>query len=403
MGTATSDEERLLDLIGDVYDLVVDDSRSCSLAQELAQMFDSDSCLVYFGRTLPGSAAMPAVAGILSATRNFDHWACSAYADYYHDRNEWYARAWKRPAPYVVVGQELIEPSALLRTEWSDYLRATRTLHVIGAQFPIQNDLIGLLGVHRSPSERPFDESDRARLKMLLPHLQRAMRMREKIRDTQREADVARGLLGDLSIGVVIVDAECRIVYSNEPAEKLLQAGGGLRVETGRLKAGSPDREAALKQAVRTATSMGHGRDRRAGTTLIVGSRGTSSLPVMVAPLPPESIRFGSVHPACALIFSDPDDRPNWSLDAFCRRYGLTLAQRRLLDALVRGQDLAGYAEAAQIGLGTAKTHLKEILSKTGQHRQVDLIRMVLSDPLARIWPSLDSNRPHGQAAARLG
>jgi len=398
-----SDEERLLDLIGNVYELVVDDSRSCSVAQELAQLFDSDSCLVYFGRTLPGNAAMPAVAGILSATRNFDHWACSAYADYYHDRNEWYARAWKRPAPYVVLGQELIEPGALMRTEWFDYLRATRTLHVIGAQFPIQNDLIGLLGVHRSPRERPFDESDRARMKRLLPHLQRAMRMREKIREVQRETGVARGLLEDLSIGIVIVDAECRLVYSNELAEKVFRTGQVLKVETGRLKAGLPDCEAALEQAVRTATSMGHGCNRRAGTTLVVRSRGTLSFPVMVAPLPPESIRFGSVHPACALIFSDPDDRPNWSLDAFCGRHGLTLAQRRLLDALVRGQDLAGYAAAAQIGLGTAKTHLKEILSKTGQHRQVDLIRMVLSDPLARIWPSLDWNRPHGKAAARPG
>jgi len=397
------EEERVLDLVGNVYELVVDDSRSCSLAQELAQLFDSDSCLVYFGRTLPGDTAMPAVAGILSATENFDHWACSAYAHYYHDRNEWFARAWKRPAPYVVLGQELIEPGALLRTEWSDYLRATRTLHVIGAQFPIQNDLIGLLGVHRSPRERPFDESDRSRMKILLPHLQRAMRMREKIRETQREASVARELLEDLSIGIVIVDAECRVVYSNELAEKLLRVGQGLRVEMGRLKAGSADCEAALEQAVRTATSTGHGRNRCAGATLVVRRRGTLSFPVMVAPLPPESIRFGSVHPACALIFSDPDDRPNCSADVFSRRYGLTEAQSRLLGALVRGHDLAGYADIAQIGIGTARTHLKEILAKTGQHRQADLIRMVLSDPLARMWPPSNSSWHDGQTATRLG
>ncbi|MDE2088930.1 MAG: hypothetical protein KGJ12_02800 [Gammaproteobacteria bacterium] len=44
--------------------------------------------------------------------------------------------------------------------------------------------------------------------------------------------------------------------------------------------------------------------------------------------------------------------------------------------------------QAAGIGIGTVKTHLKQLFAKTDCHRQVDLVRMVLSDPLLKLEPA---------------
>jgi DNA-binding CsgD family transcriptional regulator len=70
---------------------------------------------------------------------------------------------------------------------------------------------------------------------------------------------------------------------------------------------------------------------------------------------------------------------------ALARRWRLTPAEARLLAALAAGQDVAGYAGANAIGVGTVRTHLKQIFEKTGHHSQVELVRAVLSDPLMRI------------------
>lgn len=54
----------------------------------------------------------------------------------------------------------------------------------------------------------------------------------------------------------------------------------------------------------------------------------------------------------------------------------------RLTDAVVNGLPLAEAAE--QLRRSTARTRLKAIQTKTGCHRQVDLVRLALSLPAVR-------------------
>jgi DNA-binding CsgD family transcriptional regulator len=67
------------------------------------------------------------------------------------------------------------------------------------------------------------------------------------------------------------------------------------------------------------------------------------------------------------------------------RLYGLTGAEARLLQALVRGERVGTYAKNAGITLNTAKGYLKQLFSKTQTRRQSDLLRLVLSNPLLRL------------------
>jgi hypothetical protein len=382
-------QDRVLDLIGSIYRVATDELPPTRLAEDIARAFDTGSCLVYFAcEASPGRATMPAVSGILSGTSNFDDWACAAYANYYHERNAWYSRAWRLPAPYVVLGQQLIDTPSLLKTEWSDYLTAMHTRWVIGAQFPISEELIGLLGVHRSPQETPFDEHDRECMARILPHLQRAIRMRARFAEVERRATVAGSLVDDMGIGVVVLDPRCRIGYCNEAARAVLRLRLGLYDDGGRLRMESAADQGRLERAVQEATRHGTGDEAPTGATLMLRRLGRVGLPLMIAPLTGETIRYGSARPACVALFSDPQRPTRPCSDLFARRHGLTGAQARLLSALVCGEDLNGYANAAGIGIGTARSHLKEILRKTELTRQIDLVRAVLADPLSRLPPA---------------
>ena len=57
--------------------------------------------------------------------------------------------------------------------------------------------------------------------------------------------------------------------------------------------------------------------------------------------------------------------------------YGLSPAQSRLAQEIADGHDLA--EASANMGINTARTHLRRMFDKTGTHSQTGLLRMILS------------------------
>jgi DNA-binding CsgD family transcriptional regulator len=62
--------------------------------------------------------------------------------------------------------------------------------------------------------------------------------------------------------------------------------------------------------------------------------------------------------------------------------YGVTRAEARLVSSLVDGLTLDEYAQKFSVSIATARTQLKSVFSKTGEHRQSALVRHVLSNPI---------------------
>jgi DNA-binding CsgD family transcriptional regulator len=63
--------------------------------------------------------------------------------------------------------------------------------------------------------------------------------------------------------------------------------------------------------------------------------------------------------------------------------FGLTSAETRIATGLLRGLELRDIAAAHKVSEGTVRTQLKSVLSKTGTHRQVELVTLLTS--LARV------------------
>ena len=60
---------------------------------------------------------------------------------------------------------------------------------------------------------------------------------------------------------------------------------------------------------------------------------------------------------------------------AFSEKYGISPAERKLLESLVEGLTVVAHAETANISVNTARTHMRRLLEKTGSTGQLDLIR----------------------------
>jgi len=82
------------------------------------------------------------------------------------------------------------------------------------------------------------------------------------------------------------------------------------------------------------------------------------------------------------LVFAvDLETKPRSRSSQMRALYGLTPTERQISDHLAAGKEIKEAAICVGVTLETARFHLKRIFAKTGTHRQVDLMRLMLSLP----------------------
>ena len=85
---------------------------------------------------------------------------------------------------------------------------------------------------------------------------------------------------------------------------------------------------------------------------------------------------FGEERPAVLVFIRDPE--APLEVTRLRDLFGLTRTEASVAAALGRGQSLDDIATGMGIGIGTARTHLKRILTKTGMHRQAQLVALLV-------------------------
>ena len=84
---------------------------------------------------------------------------------------------------------------------------------------------------------------------------------------------------------------------------------------------------------------------------------------------------------ALAVFVGDPRVSSGDPVEVLRALYRLTPAESRLAIMLLSDRSLDEAAQALGITVGTARTTLKRIFSKTGTNRQASLVRLILKGP----------------------
>ena len=368
-------------LLEALYDAALNPMDWPRVAQLFAQALESESCAIWHLDLAQGAA------GILGLTGNFDAKAISDYEAYYHQKDLVAIRMAQSGRGQAMLSTEVVREAEFLDSEiFVDYAKPMRLgfFWSVGGVIPVEAQVMGAIGIHRPRGARAFQEEDKRRLALLLPHFSRAMQLQRRLQGLTQHNRIVVDALEKLSVGMIAVDAQAKVLFVNPTAERLLRAGLGLTCRRGCLGATDPSKQDELRQLIQQAGLAALGSPSEAGGVLALPRPNGRPLSLLVCPLRPHALTLGPT-PAALLIFGDPDASPATSTQALIELYGLTPAEAKLMAALVDGERLEDYADRHQISINTARTQSKQVFAKTGHGRQTDLIRDVLSNPALKV------------------
>lgn len=234
------------------------------------------------------------------------------------------------------------------------------------------------LCIFRRVGGPPLGEAQRAGLDALVPHLAEAYAIHQSFGGAVRERIAVAEVLDRLPQGVALVDDRGAVLVSNRMADRMLESGELIRLQSGFLRAASPEADRELQEVLRR-VSAGFARALSEPGAVVPlprsrGPGGSAAVAQLLEPSPGHGLRTA----VASVILTDPELVPRSTAAVLGALYGLTPAEAELLQLLVAGGTLEEAARGRGVALGTARKQLAQVFAKTGTHRQGELLELVL-------------------------
>ena len=257
----------------------------------------------------------------------------------------------------------------------------------LGVNLVEDNRTLTYFLVLRDRSQPSFTEADCELMGALVPHLRRALKLQGELARIATERSAAFSALDDMTVGIVIIDAEGRVRLANEAARRIASSCDGLRFTADHLVIDGSDGDGFQARTRRLLNAAMSGKTPPGEAFQIIRQSGAESYVGLISCLGGGEARFGwSVReePLAIVYIRDPEQPDETRAELLQRLYGLMPSQARLADLLATGCSLKQAARQLNITPTSARHYLKLIFQKTGTHRQTELVRKVLLIPSPR-------------------
>jgi DNA-binding CsgD family transcriptional regulator len=214
-------------------------------------------------------------------------------------------------------------------------------------------------------------------MRLLAPHLRRAVTISDLIDMKSLEANALTETLNEIAAGIVLVGEDGAIVHANRAAERMLERGRPIRSANGRLAAGDAWTNAELQRIIAEAAREEAGLGA-AGIGMVLAAADGTLATAHILPLARGVMRTRLDPRARAAIFiASNDAAPPADLGPIAKAYGLSRAETMLLVQIAQGRSVPEAAAYLGVAKTTAKTHMSRIFAKTGTRRQPALMSLI--------------------------
>ncbi len=278
----------------------------------------------------------------------------------------------------IILTTDFMTPAEYGRTPFStEFLAPRGVVDIAVAVLDKTATTISVLSGHRSVDQGFADEMLRNKIRLLFPHVQRAVKISELFDRRTVQAEALIETLNSVAGAVFLVDEAGTILHANTRAHRMLDDADVVRVRANRLvlldRVAGQALSLALSEAERgEAPSAGAGN----GTPL----RGVSGRHYVASFIPLTQGRrapIASAYRAVAAICIKAWQVEMAGVPTLASRFDLTRREAAILVAAVEIGGVAEIAAAMGLSAATVKTHLKSIYRKTGVSRHGDLVKLV--------------------------
>jgi DNA-binding CsgD family transcriptional regulator/PAS domain-containing protein len=362
----------LLDVIGDIYEASFDPNHWNKVASGLCELLNARSCGIFMedyefkNRDIIGSHGLPK-AGVLGYRLGLSK----------------YDLTFQLQAATPPGQAEQLVDARDFKTTHPFYYRLILKPNDVGflGTMGIYNNDEWHVGValHRPFNSMPFGANELQRLELLYPHFQRAMRIQKEFYKLRSQQHALQEALGQLSLGLITLDADGYVDYCNPTASELLRNHQGLKITVqNNVQAHLQSENKQLQQLLNLVATKGNNKKGKCPQVIALHHPDQQqAIHVMVALLeaPQNSNRQRKV----ALYFSVPHSPFNISAETLHRLYTLTPAESGVAIALLNGLSLTQVSQNNGVSIETVRSQLKSIFTKMGVKKQQDVIRVLLS------------------------
>jgi DNA-binding CsgD family transcriptional regulator/PAS domain-containing protein len=221
---------------------------------------------------------------------------------------------------------------------------------------------------------RMFNSDSLGAMRLLAPHLDRAVRLQLRLNVADLRAEMAAGALDHLTLGVILYNRSGDPIWHNRRAREMMDRSTGRRTLTGTLVGSRPNQTRAVRQLIENALS-----GSTKGVLAIEREFDVRPLLLMAMPLTgyQATRESESEIPRGVLFISDPDRQDAPTINGFQHAFNLTPKEALVAMAIAEGHGLKVAARRVGIGLTTARSHLQHTFEKTGTKQQAELVALV--------------------------
>lgn len=364
----------LLELIGDIYDAAIEPARWPSACERLARLIDGAQTAIALHDTATHRVSLkaswnvdPAFEAVMKANFAINPLVPSV----------WYADVDEPFSAMGFMGEREFKECRFYRQTLTPFGIGDSALAILAKSIR----QFGSLSIQRLNDQPPFTVAELATLRLLTPHVRRAVMIADLLDTRTLERDMLTAALDLMNAGVVLTDDGGRITFANDVALKWIDDGFALRRRGDQISASNPLSANDLSQAISDAASGTTIDIPRSGIVVSLKGQVERDLAAWVLPLDGGLRRqFGAGFAARVAVFiRELGDNSPFPAELFVRRYRITPAECRVMMLLAQGMTVTEIADNLGISLPTAKTHLAHLFDKTGTGRQAELIRLAMS------------------------
>jgi DNA-binding CsgD family transcriptional regulator len=367
-----NDSQKLSDLIGDVYDAALDHSLWQAVIEGVAHFVRGSGAALFSKDPAAQQGSVHYEAGI-------DPYYKQLYFDKYVTLDPATTGHFFAEIEQPVAIADLMPYHEFVETRfYREWVQPQGLVDFVSAVLDKSATSVAMFGVFRHERNGVVDDETRRRMRLIVPHIRRAVLIGRMFDLKAAEAATLADTLDGLSAGMCLVDAGGRVVHANIAGYAILGVGDILRAVDGRLVAC----DAQVDQTLREIFAAAGQGDAALGTLGIavplIGKDGERYVAHVLPLTSGARRRAGRTYTAVAALFVRKAALvvPS-AFEVIGKTFKLTPTELRVLLAIVEVGGVPEVASALGVAVTTVKTHLGRLFEKTGTTRQADLVKLV--------------------------